>query len=154
MGRILNFADKIVIVKGRASGPEDALSNSLACPASGSFVDVSGYEWVQILVELGAVAEDFVITPKCSDSASGTADDIDATNFAHTIANASDDDQFVLFTLETAALPVDHHFLTVVFSSISGTDYGTVIYFLGGARHEPVTQTDSLPAAHRYFYGG
>jgi hypothetical protein len=154
MGRIMNFYNDVKIVKGRASGPEDAVTNNLECPASGSYVDVSGYEWVNIVVELGALADAVVITPKCSDAEDGTADDIDATNFAHTCSATADDDQLVVFTLETAKLPEDHHFVTVKFTGISGTDYATVLYYLGGARHPPVTQSDSLPSAHAYEYAG
>jgi hypothetical protein len=152
--RIRRFYNQYKVVNGRVSGPEDALTTNLYTPASGSFVDVSGYEFVNIVVHLGAVADDFIITPYCSDAANGTADVIDATNFAHTIANATDDDKFVLFCIEVAALPTDHHFLTVKHTSISGTNYADVVYFLGGARDEPVTQGSDVPSDHTYFYGG
>jgi hypothetical protein len=130
-----NLKDKIVV--GQTS-PEDALGSS-AYPASGSFIDVSGYEWVNVVVHLGALTGTPVFKLKQAESASGTPDTIDATNCVHTVA-ASDDDEILLFHLETAKLAVDHHFLTLSVTTGVGTDYADILFYLGGARHEPVTQ--------------
>ena len=135
-----NLATKIVV--GQTS-PEDALS-SAAYPASGSYIDVSGFEWVNVVVHLGAVTGTPVFKLKQSDSVSGSLDTIDTANCVHTVA-ASDDDEILLFHLETAKLAADHHFLSLSITTGIGTDYGDILYFLGGARHEPVAQdTTSL----------
>jgi len=89
-----NIANDMKIVAGQTS-PEDALSAG-NYPASGSYIDVSGYEWVNVILHMGAIhASD---TPKFilkqTDSASGTLDTISTADCVHTCA-ADDDDEFV-----------------------------------------------------------
>ena len=67
---------------------------------------------------------------------------------------ATDDDQVIVFHVQTQKLSTDHHFLTVKASAISGTDYADVTYFLHGARHVPVTQGSNLPSDNYIEYAG
>jgi len=130
-------------VAGQTS-PEDALSAG-NYPASSAYVDVSGYEWVDIVIHMGAIhaSDTPKFTVKQTDSVSGTLDTIDTANCVHTCA-ADDDDEIVTFHIETAKLAADHHFLSVVAASVANGSYGDIMYYLGGARQQPVTQTTAL----------
>ena len=144
-----NLGEKIVV--GQTS-PEDALTTA-SYPATSAYIDVSGYEWVNAVVHLGAITGTPKFTLKQTDGISGgTLDTIDSANLVHTCATG-DDDEILLFHLETAKLAVDHHFITMAVASV-GTDYGDILYYLGGARHGPVTQdTTNLVVsgnAHRF----
>ena len=148
------IVNKYKFVAGQTS-PEDALTTA-SYPASGSYIDVSGYETVDVVIHLGAVhASD---TPKFTlkqvDGTTGTEDTISTANCVHTAA-ATDDDEMIVFHLETAKLAANHHFITCAVASVSNTSYGDILYFLGGARHEPITQTTALlPTASDYTHAG
>ena len=149
MRQEFNLATKIVV--GQTS-PEDALTTA-HYPASGSYIDVSGFEWVNVVVHMGAMGGTPKFLLKQTDGVSGsTLDTIDTVNGVHTAAT-SDDDEIILFHLETAKLAVDHHFITLSIASGISSDSGDILFYLGGARHEPVTQntTDLVVAgnAHR-----
>lgn len=150
------FSKDIKLVAGQTS-PEDALSTA-AYPASGSYIDVSGYEWVNVLVHLGAIhASDApAFKLKQTDGTAGaTLDTISTANCVHTCA-ADDDDECVVLYLETATLAADHHFISLsVASGVSNGSYGDIMFFLGGARHLPVTQATALvPTASQYIHAG
>ena len=148
------FSKDYKFVAGQTS-PEDALSTG-AYPASGSYIDVSGYEWVNVVIHLGAIhaSDTPKFTMKQTDSASGTLDTISTADCVHTCA-ADDDDEVVTFYIQTATLKDDHHFLSCSVGSVSNGSYGDIMYFLGGARHQPVTQTTALlPAASQHIHAG
>ena len=138
------FSENIKVMPGQAS-PEDALSAG-ALPASGSYVDVSGYEAVDVVIHCGAIndldAPSFEI--KCADAVDGTLDTLDETNCKKTMLG-TDDDQIVLMHVETATLPEDHHFLAVVVGgTVANGSYADIVFFLHGARHLPVSQDSTL----------
>ena len=142
------------LVAGQTS-PEDLLGDN-NYPASASYVDVSGYETVDIIIHMGLIHDDDTPTfqVKCADAADGTLDVISATYCVHACAT-DDDDEFVTFHLETSQLPADHHFLSVVCTLATNGSYADIVYYLGGARHLPVTQTTALlPAASQHIYAG
>lgn len=148
------FSKDNKVVAGQTS-PEDALGNN-DYPASGSYIDVSGYEWVNIIVHLGAVhgSDTPKFEVKQAEAVDGTLDTIDATNAACTCA-ADDDDECVSFYIETANLAADHHFLSVVCTLATNGSYADIMYYLGGARHLPVTQTTALlPSASQLIFAG
>ncbi len=149
----MNFANTYKLVAGQTS-PEDVLL-AADYPASGSYIDVTGYPWVNVIVHLGAIhGSDLpVFTLKCSDATNGTADDIDATYAAHTCA-ADDDDEFVTLAVEVAKLPTDHHFVTCTVSAVTNGSYGDIVFFLGPALTQPVTQSSSLPSASQHELAG
>lgn len=124
-------------------------------PASGAYVDVSGYEWVNIVIRLGTLADVFTFTVKQTNGVSGaTLDTIDATNCVHAVAT-DDDDEFVTFYIETATLADDHHFITTRITNLASSNYASINYILGGARHQPVTQTTAvLPTASQHIHAG
>ena len=141
-------------VAGQTS-PEDALAAG-NYPASGSYVNVEGFEWVDVVVHLGAInaGDTPGLTMKQSDSASGTLDTIDTVNAVHEVA-ADDDDEIVTFHIETAKLAANHHFLSLVVADVANASYGDIMFFLGGARRQPVTQTTALlPAASIHRVAG
>lgn len=117
-------------------------------PASGSFIDVRGFEFVTILIHLGTVhasdTPDFKV--QCANAANGTPADVDATDLVHAVAN-DDDGEFVVFEFPVAHLPVDKHFITLDVADVTNGSYGDIIYILRGAHVVPVTQTALLPAA-------
>jgi hypothetical protein len=124
-------------------------------PASGSYIDVSAYERVHVLIHLGTIdASDVpVFEIKQADSTTGTLDVIDATYCKHTCA-ADDDGEFVAFTLEVDKLATDHHFISVVVSGVTNGSYADII-FLGEGLSLPVTQvTATLPAASQHEFVG
>lgn len=125
-------------------------------PASGSYIDVSGYPWVNVIIALGTIhASDLPsFTIKCSDATNGTADILDATYAAHTCA-ANDDGELVTFAIETAKLPVDHHFLTCAVAGVTNGSYADILFLLGPGLSQPVTQTTAvLPTASKYELAG
>lgn len=145
------FQKNYKFVEGQTS-PEDLFTTS-NYPAT--YIDVSGYESVEVIIHMGAI--DSGDTPtfevKQSDSASGTLDTLDATNckkvFAHT-----DDDQMLSMYIETATLAEDHHFLSTV-CTLATASYGDIIYLLGGARHMPITQdTTLMPSDNQLMRAG
>lgn len=117
-------------------------------PASGSYIDVSGFEDVNVVIHLGTIHSSDTPTfeLKCSDAADGTLDVIDATYCAHEIAN-DDDGEFVQFHIKTSALAEDHHFLSCVVSDVANGSYGDIVFYLCGARSLPVTQSSTAGAA-------
>jgi len=149
-----DLAKKFKFVAGQTS-PEDALAAG-NYPASGSYVDVSGFAEVNIIVHLGAIdASDVpVFEVKETDAVDGTLDVIDATYAKHT-CEADDDDEMITFHIETAKLSEDHHFLAVVVSGVTNGSYGDILYILGPAGSQPVTQTTALlPTASQHSFAG
>lgn len=144
-----NFNKNVKIVAGQTS-PEDALAAG-SYPASGAFVDVSGCEWVNVVVHMGAI--DAGDTPglevKCSDAIDGTEDVISATNCVKEVA-ATDDDQFVCFAIKVESLAQDHHFLSTVVADVTNGTYGDIVYYLCGPRKGPVTQNTVLPSDNQF----
>lgn len=141
-------------VAGQTS-PEDALSAG-NYPASSSYVDVSGYEKVDIIIRMGAVhnSDTPSFTVKQAPATDGTTATISTANCVHTAAG-TDDDEMVTFHIETAKLTADSHFLTVKVASVANGSYGDILYLLGGARHKTVTQTTALlPTASTYTHAG
>jgi len=148
------FQKNFKVVAGQAS-PEDFLDN-LDYPASGSYIDTTGYEWVTCVIHLGALTSALVFTLKQTNGTAGaTLDTIDATNCKKTIAT-TDDDQVILMELQTAMLAEDHHFVScVVTGEAGGDDYGDIMFYLHGARRLPVTQTTSLcPSDNQLIHAG
>lgn len=154
MMRVL--AQVVKLALGSAK-PETAMSGVVAYPASGSYVDVSGYERVHIIAHLGTLHADDtpVLTPKCADAANGTLDVIDSS-LAHTCDVTNDDGQCVVWTIATANLPEDHHFVALATSgTLTNGSYVDVLYLLDGARELPVSQSATvLPGAHQYSLVG
>lgn len=149
------FANKYKVVPGQAS-PEDILVDAAYYPASASFIDVSGCERFHVLVQLGAIDAGSTITLEIrqSDAINGTMDVIDATTLKHTVNN-DDDDELIMFTVETDKLATDHHFVSLqVEGTVANNNYAA-IYFLLPLTSEPVTQIEAkCPAANQHAYVG
>jgi len=146
------LANNYLIARGNANC-ETALSGISALPASGSFVDVSGYEYVHILIHLGTLhaSDSPVFEPKCSDAANGTLDRIDST-LAKTPDVTADDGQVLVWSIKTDTLPADHHFLAVAVSgTLTNGSYADVLFLLE-PRHLPVTQTAAVCPSDNQFY--
>ena len=148
------FSKDMKLVAGQTS-PEDALSTA-EYPASTAFIDTRGFEWVNVIVHLGAVHDSDTPTFKLqqSDSVSGTMDTIDTVNSKKTCAG-TDDDQAIMFYLELATLADDHFWITMDVSGVGNTSYGDILFVLGGTRHQPVTQSTTLvPTANQLIRAG
>ena len=138
------FGNRYKIVFGQVS-PEDILVDATNYPASGSFIDVTGYERIACLVHFGAINAGSTMTFELrqAESLTGTPDVIDATYCKITTAN-DDDDQALLFELETDKLATDHHFLTLqVEGTIASNNYADITFFLD-ADKKPVTQNAAV----------
>lgn len=131
------------------------LASGTDLPASGSYIDVSEATYVHIIAALGVVhaSDEPTLEPKCSDAENGTLDTINAS-LAHTVA-ADDDEEFVVWTIETESLPLDHHFLSVdVGGTVSNGSFAMVFYLLD-TQDKPVEQTSTiLPTTSEYIYAG
>uniref|UniRef100_A0A6M3KPN4 Uncharacterized protein n=1 Tax=viral metagenome TaxID=1070528 RepID=A0A6M3KPN4_9ZZZZ len=146
---------KDMLIKAGQTSPEDALATA-EYPASASFIDVTGYEWVNVIVHLGAINASDTPTFKIqqSDSISGTMDTIDTVN-CKKVAAHTDDDQVLAFYLETANLATDHHFITCDVSGVANASYADIMFYLGGTRHKPVTQATALiPSDNQFTFAG
>jgi len=149
-----SLSERMWILRG-PTNCETALSGITSLPASAAFIDVSGYEFAHIIAHLGTIhaSDSPVLTPKCSDSASGTLDVIDST-LAHTPA-VDDDGEFVSWSIEVRKLPLDHHFIALAFSgTLTNGSYADVVFLLERGA-QPVTQaTAQLPTASQYHWLG
>jgi hypothetical protein len=146
----MNFGRNVKFAAGQAS-PEDALS-AANYPASGSFVDVSNFQWVNIVIHLGAVHNSDTPTfeVKQADAANGTADTLDTT-YCKKECLGTDDDQVINFCINTDVLETDHHFLTVAVSGVTNGSYGDILFFLCEPKKRPVTQTTALAPSDNLF---
>lgn len=143
------LAHKYRLVRGNAS-PEDAITAG-SYPASGSFINVSGVNFVHCLIELGAIhASDApVFTIQAASAANGTLATVDATNLAITL-DGDDDDKFVLFAFPTSKLPTDSHFVTVTASgTLANGTQASIVWFLEDMT-QPVTQAAFVTDGIKY----
>lgn len=143
--------ERMKVVLGSAK-PETAMSGVSAYPASGSYIDVSGYEYVHILAHLGTLhaSDTPVLTPACSDAANGTLDTI-ASALAHTCDVSNDDGDMVVWSIEVRKLPVDHHFVALAMSgTLTNGSYVDVIYLLENGA-QPVTQPSAFAGYYNYL---
>jgi hypothetical protein len=152
LGHILHHSCKFFPLTTTSN---DALAAGTDLPASGSYVDVADFVWVEIIVWFDDIhgSDAPAMTPKCSDAANGTLDVISAT-LAHTAA-ADDDNEFVVWHIEVASLPTDHHFLAldVTAGVTNGTNAGAFMLAYSGT--QPVTQTTAvLPSTSVYQFAG
>ena len=133
------------------SAIQTALSNA-SYPASGSFVDVSGVERFHIVVKMGALADAITFTIQTAETVSGSLTTLDTSNLTH-VTTATDDGEYVVWTIETAYFPADAKFVTVTVSGVSGNNYAAITYYLP-EQSLPVTQTTAvLPTASQHVNG-
>lgn len=119
-----------------------AMSGVAAYPASGSYLDVSAYERVHILLHWGVLhgSDTPTFTLKETDSTSGTLDTIDST-LAFTPNVTTGDNTWNMITLEVKKLSTDHHFIALATSgTLTNGSYVDVI-ILGEGLDVPVTQS-------------
>jgi hypothetical protein len=144
-----NYSKNVKIVAGQTS-PEDALAAG-NYPASGSYVDVAGYEWVNVVIHQGAIhaSDTPTFEVKQTDAVDGTLDTLDATNCKKVSAH-TDDDQFIVFAIKVEALAADHHFLSTVVSLVTNGSYADIVYHLCAPHKAPVTQNATLPSDNQF----
>jgi len=148
------FQKNYKFVAGQTS-PEDALGNN-NYPATASYIDVSGYEWVEVIIHLGFIHASDTPTFEVfqTNGVSGSLTTLDATNCKKVCAH-TDDDQMLTFYIETATLADDHHFLSTTCTLSTNGSYADIIYLLGGARHMPITQdTTMMPSDNQLMRAG
>lgn len=147
-----SLSERMKVVLGSAK-PETAMSGVAAYPASGSYVDVSGYEYVHIISHLGTLhaSDTPTLEPKCSDANNGTLDSISASALTHTCDVTNDDGDVVMWSIEVRKLPLDHHFVALATGgTLTNGSYIDVLFLLenGG---QPVTQPTTVPASYNYL---
>jgi len=149
------FYKNVKIVRGQTL-PETALTKSTANFPATTYIDVSGYEFVDVLVHLGTLANALTIMLKQNTaSTGGTLDTINATSCKKVTTN-TDDGQVVIFNLETQKLTANHHYLACQITGAGSTaDYADVLFMLHGARHLPVSQaTATIPTDNALTFAG
>jgi len=147
-----SFAERFRVVRGSAK-PETAMSGVAAYPASGSYIDVSGYEFVHIIAHLGTLhaSDTPTLEPQCADAADGTLDAIDATNLKKTVDVTNDDGDVVIWSIEVRKLPEDHHFLALdTGGTLTNGSYIDVLFLLEGGA-QPVTQPSTVCNSYNYL---
>ena len=128
------------------AGGKTALADGTYYPASGSFVDVAGYDHVAIQIYM-----DLVGTPDFSvyqaSAVDGTPKAI--TGAAKTDIVTGDDGKWFTIEFPVAALDTanGYHYITVLAAAGSSTDYANISVLLYGARETPVTQPAGYYAA-------
>jgi len=152
MPRIRLFAKDYYIVSGLPV-MSTALSGMTSLPESGSYIDVSGYELVHILLHLGTIdnADSPTFEPRVANSSTGTLDQIDSS-LVFTPA-ITDDGYFAMWTIAVGRLAEDHHHLAMLLGgTYTNGSYADVIYIME-PRRLPVTQTSTvLPTAHQFTW--
>jgi hypothetical protein len=147
----LSLSERMKLVLGSAK-PETAMSGVAAYPASGSYIDVSGYEVAHIIAHMGTLhaSDTPTLEPKCSDANNGTLDRIDAT-LVHTCDVTNDDGKTLMWSIEVRKLPLDHHFLSLATGgTLTNGSYIDVLFLLenGG---QPVTQPSTTSASYNHL---
>ena len=146
-----SFSERFKIEKGNALA-ETAVTGLTSWPASGAFIDVSGYEFVHIVAHMGTIhaSDTPALEPKCSDSVSGTLDVISAT-LAHTCNVTTDDGDILVWSIEVRKLALDHHFLALAVSgTLTNGSYIDVQFFLEGGS-QPVTQGTGVVGDYKWL---
>ena len=106
-------------------------------PASGSYIDVSGYTHFAFMVNAGSLDSALTLQVQEHDSATGTATSVSS---ATATVGATDDDYLYLIEVEVAKLSLNHHFVTLDVSGEAGSNEYLAIFFIGwNARHAPIT---------------
>lgn len=138
------FHENVRVVKcnnfGTAVGDGDYL------PASGSFIDMSGYDSIVFLIAIGALDTATTFTVYQDTSATATAGIKTLTTSKAQTIGATDDNNYA--TIEVRADEMDraggYRYLTLkATGSAGGNDYFSVVALQFGANKLPVTQPTS-----------
>ena len=151
----LDLIERMKVMRGNTLA-ETALSGLTSLPASAAFIDVSGFEVVHIIAHLGTIhaSDTPVLTPKVSDSASGTLEVIDST-LAFTPNVTTDDGLFATWSIEVRKLALDHHFIALALSgTLTNGTYLDVVFLLEGGA-QPISQVAAqIPVVNRFNWLG
>jgi len=108
-------------------------------PASGSFIDVSGYERFVFLIHAGTLTTDLVCTVQEANAINGTPASVSGATL--TIGNAAGDNDWYSIEVETARLTKGKHFVSLDVAGGAGSDDFLDVIFLGlDPKNAPVTQ--------------
>ena len=132
---------------------EDALSVA-EYPASGSYIDVSGFERFAFLVGAGALDTATTLQVHQATANNGTPKDI--TGATLTIA-ADGDDKWYLIEVQTNKLDLnnDYRYVTLDVTGPTGNDYGCILFFGLNPGSKPVTQPTGVAGrGSSVFIGG
>lgn len=148
----LSFGERFKLVLGSAK-PETAMSGVAAYPASGSYVDVSGFEVVHIIAHLGTLhaSDTPTLEPKCADANNGTLGAIVATALVHTADVTNDDGKTVIWSIQVNKLPATKRFITLAMGgTLTNGSYIDVMYLLENGS-QPVTQPTTHAASYNHL---
>jgi len=145
MSRIRSFYRDVKVVRLKA--PEDALNAATVYPAT-TYVDVSNYKYVDVLVNHGALTGTITWSlMENTASTGGTLDVIDATYAKATVSTANAD-KCAMFHLDTEHLANNHNYIAIKQTGGGAADYADVLFLLHGAKTTPVTNaTATFPTA-------
>lgn len=112
-------------------------------PASGSFIDVAGFERFGFYVALDVIADAIDLKVQQATADDGTPKDI--TGAAKTDIADTDDATEVLIEVQSAHLDInnDYRYVTLDVSGVVGTNNAAIVFF-GVPKSKPVTQPGTL----------
>lgn len=128
---------------------EDVLTDS-NYPTSTSYIDVTNFTHFAFVVLAGTVDTELTLQVYQDTSATETASIKAITDATETIGTGDSDETFsVEVAVENLDIRNSFRYVTLTVSGVSGANDYAAIFFVGwNARHQPVTQPDSFPAAN------
>ena len=120
-----------------------ALADGTYYPASGSFIDVGGFERFVFLIEMGTTNTAATWTVYQDTSATATGSLAVLSNTASIVTAAGDSNKWVTIEVTTNQLSAGFHYVTLYCSgggAMGGNDYAAITFIGYRARHTPVTQ--------------
>jgi hypothetical protein len=128
---------------------EDPITDTTYYPASGSFIDVSGYERFVFQIMAGGLDTETTFAVRQDTSATVTGSVKIVTGATVVVAALGDDK---LYTIEVSSDQLDlangfHYVSLYSTGAAGGNDYAAISFHGLNPRNEPVTQPATTPAA-------
>ena len=144
------FYENIKVVRAQTN-PETAIADTTYYPASGSFIDVRGFEMCTFHIQVGAITTATTFQVRQDTSATVTAS-VKALTDALEVVGTGDDGEDFLVEFETKKLDTANgfNFVSLYSTGASGADdFAAIQCYLQNARDLPVTQGSNLPTANK-----
>lgn len=146
---VWDFPENVYIGDIQAN-PETAIADATYYPASGSFIDVSGYSRFGFLIHPGALDSALTFQVRQDTSATVTGA-VKALTGALASVAATDDNKYFFVEVNTNQLDGAGGFRFVTLyatGAAAGDDFAALFFFAWASRLGPVTQPANLPAAN------
>jgi len=128
---------------------EDAITES-NYPVSGSYIDVTNFTHFAFVILAGGLTSELTFQVYQDTSATETASIKVVTGATETIAATGDDKTYSIeVAVENLDIANSFRYVTLTSTGAAGSDDYGAIFFVGwNARHQPVTQPSTCPAAN------